>query len=70
MGGNILGLFSNGMQAERIVNVPLINPAEPIPATARLIINIFDETETAHKSEPNSNMAKKQRKVILAEKLE
>jgi hypothetical protein len=67
---NALGLFSNGMQADKIVSVPLINPAEPIPATARLIMSIFDDTETAHRSEPNSNTAKKQRKVILAEKLE
>jgi len=42
---------------------PFIIPDVPEPATARPMMNIFDETDTAHSKDPNSNIAKNERKV-------
>jgi hypothetical protein len=45
-----------------IVNAPFTSPAPPIPATAREIISILEDVDTAQSSEPSSKMAKKERK--------
>jgi hypothetical protein len=52
---NILGLFSIGREFVKIVIAPFIKPDEPMPATARPTINIFEETATPHNKEPSSN---------------
>jgi hypothetical protein len=46
-----------------MVNAPFTSPAPPIPATAREIINILDDFDTAQSSEPTSKRAKKERKI-------
>ena len=50
-----------GTEAARMVIEPFIKPDDPKPATARATINIFDEVEIAHRSEPNSKIRKKKR---------
>lgn len=46
-----------------IVIDPFMMPEPPIPAIARATMNIFEETDTPHSSEPSSNIARKERKV-------
>ena len=48
-----------------MVKAPFWIPDAPNPATARPIINIFEEEATPQTNEPNSNRAKKARKVHL-----
>jgi hypothetical protein len=50
-----------GTEDAMMVIEPFSNPDEPKPATARATINIFDEVEMAHKSEPNSKIRKNDR---------
>jgi hypothetical protein len=42
-----------------MVRPPFMIPAAPMPETALPPINIFEEVETAHISEPSSNRNKK-----------
>ena len=58
-----LGAFDNGADAEIIVKAPFIRPDEPIPATARATINIFEDVAIPHRREPSSKMKKKTMKV-------
>ena len=46
-----------------IVYPPLRSPEAPIPATARPIISILEDTAAPHKADPISNTAKKLRNV-------
>lgn len=45
-----------------MVIAPLERPELPIPATALPTINMSDDLATPHKSDPNSNRARKVRK--------
>jgi hypothetical protein len=60
---DILGLFSIGREFVNIVIAPFNKPDEPMPATARPTINIFEETATPHNKEPNSNKNRNVRNV-------
>jgi hypothetical protein len=42
-----------------MVRPPFMIPAPPMPAMALPTMNIFEEVETAHISEPSSNNPKK-----------
>lgn len=57
------GTLCIGADAEMMVNAPFISPEEPIPATARATINIFDDVATPHRREPSSKIKKKTKKV-------
>jgi hypothetical protein len=46
-----------------IVNAPFMSPEEPIPATARATINIFDDVARPQRRDPSSKMKKKTKKV-------
>ena len=46
-----------------IVYPPLRSPEAPIPATARPIISILEDTAAPHMADPSSNTAKKLRNV-------
>ena len=60
---SILGDLCRGTEDAMIVKVPFSKPEAPMPATARAIINIFEEVATAQRREPSSKMEKKARKV-------
>jgi hypothetical protein len=47
-----------------MVRPPFMIPAAPRPETALPIMNIFEEMETAHISEPSSNRNKKDVKIV------
>lgn len=49
-----------------IVKEPFWSPELPIPATARPTMNITEDWETAHSSEPTSKMKKKKRNTHFA----
>jgi hypothetical protein len=59
------GRFSRGRAAAMIERAPFNKPADPRPATALPIMNMFDEVATPQISEPSSKRAKNQRKVHL-----
>ena len=58
-----VGRLCIGTAAARMFMAPFNIPEDPIPATARPIINIFEELATPQINEPISNRAKKERNV-------
>lgn len=59
----INGLFSNGTVAPMMVNAPLKSPPDPIPETARPMMNNVDELERAQMRDPASNTKRKARNI-------
>ena len=57
------GLFAIGTHPAIMVKAPFSIPDDPIPATARPTINIFEELDTPQINEPNSKMVKNDIKV-------
>ena len=55
--------FSKGTEAEIIVNAPFHMPEPPMPAIARAIISIVDDTDTPQRREPSSKIARNTKKV-------
>jgi len=58
-----VGLFSNGATAANMLKQPFINPAVPIPATARPTINIVEPFAVAQMSDPSSKIPRKVKNV-------
>lgn len=58
-----VGLLCIGTAAARMFMAPFNIPEDPIPATARPMINIFEELATPQINEPISKNAKKERNV-------
>jgi len=60
---NVPGRLANGTDPATIVRPPFWRPAVPKPATARPIINIFEDEAMPQSKEPNSKTAKKVKKI-------
>lgn len=65
IGGQIYipGDLCRGTEDAMMVKAPFSKPEAPMPATARAIINIFEDVATAQRREPSSKMEKKTRNV-------
>ena len=62
-GDYVLGALCLGTHAVIMTKAPFISPEPPIPETPRPTINILDDVETPHINDPNSNIAKNERKM-------
>jgi len=60
-----IALFLRGTVFPSTTIDPVINPAEPIPATARPTIKTTELGAAAHKIDPASNMTMEDRNMIL-----
>lgn len=60
---NIRGDLCSGTTDDTMVRAPFSNPEDPIPATARAMINILEELAIPHSSDPSSKMKKNTIKV-------
>lgn len=58
-----IGRLCIGKMLAKILSAPFTMPEDPIPATARPTISIFDEVATPQMREPSSKSEKKPRKV-------
>lgn len=59
----INGLLSNGTVAPMIVNEPLKSPPDPMPETARPMMNSVEVLERAQMRDPASKTKRKARKI-------
>lgn len=56
-----LGRLWRGIETDRMVKPPFINPEEPIPAMARPMMSIVEDCATPQMSEPTSKTKKQDR---------
>jgi hypothetical protein len=56
------GRFSWGTQPEMMIMAPFMIPEPPSPAIARPTISMIEDVAAPHKTDPNSKMAKKNKK--------